>query len=174
VPLEKCIERDRLRERSVGAPVIERHYLAFEQTKTDIRQEGFDQVVELGDSDLDKVHIEIVFRPISQPSPPQGRRPPAESRPTPRPWQPRAPKPPAPHDAGPASPPQAQPPAGTPATPEPKAPSAPPKPPSAPSQERTQPAATEGTAGPAVPVPPAAPSSAASRPAPGTKTTSQS
>src|SRR5208282_858570 len=44
VPLEKCIERDRSRERTVGSQVIERQYLAFAQTKADIRQEGFDQI----------------------------------------------------------------------------------------------------------------------------------
>jgi len=172
VPLEKCIERDRLRERSVGAPVIERHYLAFEQTKTDIRQEGFDQIVELGDSDLDKVHIEIVFRPIPQPSPPPGRRPATESRSTPRPWQPRAPKAPAAPEAGPPSTRQAQPAAGPPAKPEPKAPGASPKPLSAPNQERTQPSATGGAVGPAEA--PASPSSATSRTTPGAKTTTQS
>ena len=53
VPLEKCVERDRSRQRTVGRPVIERQHLAFGQTKTDIRQEGFDEIIELGDEDLE-------------------------------------------------------------------------------------------------------------------------
>ena len=61
--------------RTVGRPVIERQYLAFEQTKTDIRQEGFDEIIELGDEDLDKVQIEIIFRPIPQPPGAPGWRP---------------------------------------------------------------------------------------------------
>jgi len=172
VPLQKCIERDQLRERSVGAPVIERHYLAFDQTKTDIRQEGFDQVIELGDSDLDKVQIEIVFRPISQPSSAQGRRPQTESRPAPRPWQPRAPKPQTPHEAGPASPAPAQPPAGSPAKPESKAPSASPKLSSAPGPERAQPSPVASPGGPAGT--PSSTPSTANKTAPGPKTASQS
>jgi protein phosphatase len=87
VPLEKCVERDRSRERTVGSPVIERHYLAFDQTKADIRQEGFDQIIELGDKDLDKVQIEIVFRPIPQPPLTPGWRPQGETRHAPHPWQ---------------------------------------------------------------------------------------
>jgi len=138
VPLEICIERDRQRERSVGAAVIERHYLAFGQTKTDIRQEGFDQIVELGDGDLDKVQIEIVFRPISQAVPAQGRRPQTEGRSVPRPWAPKAPQ--APHEVRPPSTAQAQPDAGTPPKPESNAPSVSPKPPSVPGPERAQPA----------------------------------
>ena len=87
VPLEKCVERDRSRQRTVGRPVIERQHLAFGQTKTDIRQEGFDEIIELGDEEMDKVQIEIIFRPISQPSLMPGRRPQGEARHTPRPWQ---------------------------------------------------------------------------------------
>ena len=87
VPLEKCVERDRSRPRTVGRPVIERQHLAFGQTKTDIRQEGFDEIIELGDEDMDKVQIEIIFRPISQPPGMPGRRPQGETRHTPRPWQ---------------------------------------------------------------------------------------
>jgi len=87
VPLEKCVERDRSRPRTVGRPVIERQHLAFGQTKMDIRQEGFDEIIELGDEDLDKVQIEIIFRPISQPPGMPSRRPQGETRHTPRPWQ---------------------------------------------------------------------------------------
>jgi hypothetical protein len=53
----------------------------------DIRQEGFDEIIELGDEDLDKVQIEIIFRPISQPPGMPSRRPQGETRHTPRPWQ---------------------------------------------------------------------------------------
>ncbi len=171
VPLEICIERDRQRERSVGAAVIERHYLAFGQTKTDIRQEGFDQIVELSDSDLDKVQIEIVFRPISQAAPAQARRPQTESRSTPRPWPPKAPQ--APREVAPPSTPQAQPAAGTPPQPgEPKAPSVAPKPPSAPAPERAQPAPGASPGGAAATRP--STSNAADKTVPGPKTASQS
>jgi len=172
VPLETCIERDRLRERSVGAAVVERHYLAFGQTKTDIRQEGFDQIVELGDSDLDKVQIEIVFRPISQSAPAQGRRPQSEGRSAPRPWPPRAPKTQAPHEDAPPSKPQAQPAADAAVQPESKPPSVSPKPPSAPAPERAQPAPGPSPGGPA----PTRPSTttAADKTNPAPKTASQS
>ena len=104
VPLEKCIERDRSRERTVGSQVIERQYLAFAQTKADIRQEGFDQIIDLADQDMDNVQIEIVFRPIPQPSAATpGRRPQGESRSAPRPWQQKAGRPAAAHEAGPPS-----------------------------------------------------------------------
>jgi len=166
VPLEKCVERDRLRERSVGAPVIERHYLAFGQTKTDIQQEGFDQIIELGDGDLDKVQIEIVFRPIPQPLPAQGRRPQAEGRSAPRPWPSRAPKPQAAHEAGPPSPAPAQPPAATPTKPESKAQSVAPKPIVPPSQERTQPAPASSPGG--TPATPPSTSSTSNKTTPGT------
>jgi len=106
IPLEKCIERDRTRERTVGGPVIERHYLAFTQTKAEIHQEGFDQVVELGEGDLEKVQIEIVFRPIPQPLVTPGRRSQGDTRPTPRPWQPKTGRPPGAHEPGPPSPTQ--------------------------------------------------------------------
>jgi protein phosphatase len=64
VPFETCVERDQKRERSVGRPVIERHYGIFEQAKAAIRQEGFDQVLELQDGDLDALQIEVIFRPV--------------------------------------------------------------------------------------------------------------
>ena len=65
-PLETCVERDQKRERSVGRAVIERQYQAFELAKATLRQEGFDQVVELQDADLDNVQVEIVFRPVAR------------------------------------------------------------------------------------------------------------
>jgi predicted kinase len=78
VPLETCVERDQKRERSVGRPVIERQHENFEQAKTAIRQEPFDQVLEFQDGDLDKVQIEVIFRPVARaPQPELGsvRRP---------------------------------------------------------------------------------------------------
>jgi protein phosphatase len=68
VPLETCIERDAKRERSVGRAIVERQYQAFEQSKEAIRQEGFDQVVEILEGDLEKVKIEILFRPVARPA----------------------------------------------------------------------------------------------------------
>lgn len=73
VPLEKCLERDQSRERSVGAAVIERQYQLFEQARAAIRQEGFDEIIELPDGALDKVDIEIRFRPVQQPAAPSRR-----------------------------------------------------------------------------------------------------
>ena len=169
VSLEKCIERDRLRERTVGSPVIERHYLAFNQTKTDIRQEGFDQIVEIGDEDVDKVQIEIIFRPIPQPPVTAGRRPQGETRPAARPWQQRTGRPPAARESGPPSPTpsptQPSPPTGTPAKPEVRAPSSPPKSPSTPAQGGIQAPPVGGAA--AAVEPPSSSSQGANRMTPG-------
>jgi len=174
VSLEKCIERDRVRERTVGSPVIERHYLAFNQTKTDIRQEGFDQIIELGDEDVDKVQIEIIFRPIPQPPVPAGRRPQGEARPAARSWQQRTGRPPAARESGPPSPTpsptQAPPPTGTPAKPEVRAPSSAPKSPSAPAQGRVQAAPGVGPAAPAEPPSSSSPGTNRTTPGPSPKT----
>ena len=82
VPLETCVERDQKRERSVGRAVIERHHQAFELAKATLRQEGFDQLLEFQDVDLDNVQIEIIFRPVARlaqrpprPEPGNARRP---------------------------------------------------------------------------------------------------
>lgn len=83
VPLETCLERDAKRERTVGRPIIERQHQLFEQLKSSIQQEGFDQVVELRDEDLEHVHFEIVFRPVPRPAGPAER--PERRRFTPRP-----------------------------------------------------------------------------------------
>jgi len=169
VSLEKCIERDQLRERTVGSPVIERHYQAFNQTRADIRQEGFDQIIELGDEDTDKAQIEIIFRPIPQPPVTASRRPQGEIRPAPRPWQQRTGRAPAPRESGPFSPPaspmQPPPPAGTPATPEVRAPSSPLRAVSAPAPGRLQ-APPVGGPAPAV-EPPSSSSQATSPTTPG-------
>ena len=68
VPLEACVDRDHKRERSVGRAVIERQYEAFELAKASLKQEGFDQVIELKDEDLDRVETEIMFRPVARPA----------------------------------------------------------------------------------------------------------
>jgi protein phosphatase len=169
VPLEKCVERDRLRERTVGSPVIERHYLAFGQTKTEIRQEGFDQIIELAEEDLDKVQIEIIFRPIPQPAVTPGRRPQGETRPAPRPWQQRTGRGPAGREARPPSATRPPAPATPPAKPEVRASTSPPKLPSAPAPEGSQ---ASNVAGPPVAVePPSSSSPGTSGTTPGAKVT---
>jgi len=128
IPLEKCVERDQSRERTVGRAVIERQYEAFQQAKTAIRQEGFEQVLDLRDEDLDKVRIEVIFRPVARPAPAPARSGPgawqrtarqggsAPGRPGPRSQAPARPSPypqptvqsqpptPAPGQAAPAPP----------------------------------------------------------------------
>ncbi len=74
VPLETCVERDEKRARTAGRATVERQYQAFEQTKATIRQEGFDQVMEFQVGDLDKIQIEILFRPVVRATP-RPRRP---------------------------------------------------------------------------------------------------
>ena len=90
VPLETCVERDQKRERSVGRAVVERQYRAFEETKSTVGQEGFGQVLEIADEDLEKIQIEILFRPVARPaqrpdagSPRRFERPSRPSRPYP-------------------------------------------------------------------------------------------
>jgi protein phosphatase len=65
VPLQTCIERDTKRERSVGRSVVERQYQAFEESKVAVWQEGFDQVLEVHEGDVEKVKFEILFRPVA-------------------------------------------------------------------------------------------------------------
>jgi predicted kinase len=90
VPLEKCVERDGKRERSLGSAVVERQHKVLEQSRAAIREEGFDQVVELKEHDLEHVRIDILFRPITRtvprPQRPDGTaprrfdRPPSDAR----------------------------------------------------------------------------------------------
>ena len=100
VPLETCIERDEKRERSVGRAIVERQYQAFEQSKATIPQEGFDQVVEFQDGDLENVQIEILFRPVVR----QAQRPQRPDAGAPRRFersaQPSSPRPRRPEDHG--------------------------------------------------------------------------
>lgn len=65
VALEKCIERDRARVRSVGSRVIEEQYRVFNQAKNAVRSEGFDKIVELHEEDLQSVRFEVLYRPIN-------------------------------------------------------------------------------------------------------------
>jgi protein phosphatase len=176
VPLEKCIERDQARERTVGKPVIERQHQAFEQVKADIRQEGFDQIVELADDDMDKVQIEVVFRPVPLAAP----APPREVRHAPRPWPTPSSAAPAPHQAKPAAPAQAAGPAAPlpvpappaksvttpPPKPEPRQPASSPQPPSVPPAGESSKPAVPPDPAPA----PASPAQSASGPPPNPKT----
>jgi hypothetical protein len=90
VPLNVCIERDAKRERTVGQPAIEHQHHLFEQARAGVKQEGFDQVIELCDVDLAKVRFDIAFRPVPRPAtndhrleprrfPPRPQRPPTEA-----------------------------------------------------------------------------------------------
>jgi predicted kinase len=63
--LEKCLERDRTRPRSVGPRVIEEQYRWFKQAKQSARSEGFDEIVELHEEDLQSVRFEILYRPMN-------------------------------------------------------------------------------------------------------------
>ena len=65
VPIEKCLDYDRVRERSVGPKVIEEQFRLFKQTQETVGSEGFDQIVELHEEDLQSVRFEILYRPIN-------------------------------------------------------------------------------------------------------------
>ena len=64
VSLEKCLAHDQSRERSVGRDAIERQFQLFQQAKSAIAQEGFDQVIVLREEDLGQVQVEVMFRPV--------------------------------------------------------------------------------------------------------------
>lgn len=65
IPLEKCLERDRCRSRSVGSRGIEEQYRLFKRAQERVRSEGFDEIVELHEEDLESVRFEILYRPIN-------------------------------------------------------------------------------------------------------------
>jgi predicted kinase len=65
VPIEKCLDYDRVRARSVGPKVIEEQFRLFKQTQETVRSEGFDQIIELHEEDLQSVCFEILYRPIN-------------------------------------------------------------------------------------------------------------
>ena len=65
IALEKCLERDRTRSHPVGAKVIEEQYKLFKQVRETVRSEGFDEVIELRDEDIESVRFEILYRPVN-------------------------------------------------------------------------------------------------------------
>jgi predicted kinase len=65
IALEKCLERDRMRPRSVGPRVIEEQFRLFKQAQDSVRSEGFDEVVEFYEDDMQSVSFEILYRPIN-------------------------------------------------------------------------------------------------------------
>ncbi|HEX5410349.1 MAG TPA: AAA family ATPase [Terriglobia bacterium] len=65
IALDKCLERDSTRTRSVGPKVIEEQYQLFRQAQQSVRSEGFDRIVELRDEDLESVRCEMLYRPIN-------------------------------------------------------------------------------------------------------------
>jgi predicted kinase len=65
IPLEKCLERDRARERPVGSKVVEEQYRMFKHAQGSVRSEGFDEIVEFHEEDLQSVRLEILYRPIN-------------------------------------------------------------------------------------------------------------
>ncbi len=65
ITLEKCLDRDRLRPRSVGPRVIEEQYRLFQQAQSVVGSEGFDQITDLHEDDLQSVRFEILYRPIN-------------------------------------------------------------------------------------------------------------
>jgi predicted kinase len=65
IPLEKCLERDRARQRSVGPKVIEEQYRLFKQAQESVYSEEFDDIVELREEDLQSVRCELLYRPIN-------------------------------------------------------------------------------------------------------------
>lgn len=65
IALEKCLERDRTRARSVGPKAIEEQYHLFRQAQESVQSEGFDEIVELREPDLQSVRCEILYRPIN-------------------------------------------------------------------------------------------------------------
>ena len=64
IPLEKCLDFDRRRERYVGPKVIEEHFQLYNQAQVSVRTEGFDQILDLHEEDLTSVRIEILYRPV--------------------------------------------------------------------------------------------------------------
>ncbi len=67
IPLERCLDFDRNRERSVGTKVIEEHFQLYHRARTAVVSEGFDEIVELHEEDLQSVRIEILYRPVFRP-----------------------------------------------------------------------------------------------------------
>ncbi len=108
VSLEKCLARDKNRERSVGAPTVEKQFQLFQEACSGVQKEGFDHVVEFREEDKDDVRIEVVFRPVKRPQvKPQTRPGSMRKSRTGRPRSPRRPEGRAEAPAPTASPPAA-------------------------------------------------------------------
>lgn len=56
----RCLTWDHSRTRRVGRPVIHRQWERFQQAMRTVSHEGFDQVIILGEKELDKTRVEIV------------------------------------------------------------------------------------------------------------------
>jgi hypothetical protein len=118
---------------------------------------------------MDKVQIEIIFRPIPQPAAPPGRHPQGEARHAPRPWQQGTGREPAVHGGKPPARTHPPVPSAPPAKPEVPAPSPPSKSPSAPPAGPIQ---APNVAGPLAPVePPSSSSQGTGGTTPGAKAT---
>ena len=65
IALEKCLEHDQRRLHPVGARVIEEQYRLFKQVQETVNTEGFDEIVKIGEEDLQSVRFEILYRPIN-------------------------------------------------------------------------------------------------------------
>jgi hypothetical protein len=118
---------------------------------------------------MDKVQIDIIFRPISQPAGMPARRPQGETRHTPRPWQQGTGSGPAAREAKPPSLTRPPGPSREQAKPEVRPASSPAQAPPAPA---TEPRQAPNVAGPPAPVePPSSSAQSTSPTAPGTKAT---
>ena len=107
VPLEICLARGKKRERSVGAPTVEKQFQLFQEACRGVHQEEFDHVVEFREEEKDDVRIEVVFRPVKRPQVrPQTRLGSVRNSRSGRPRPPRRPEsraePPAPVSSSPA------------------------------------------------------------------------
>ena len=65
IALEKCLERDRGRPRPAGPRFIEEQYRLYRQARESVRSEGFDEIVELHEEDLQSVRFEVLYRPVN-------------------------------------------------------------------------------------------------------------
>ncbi len=63
IPEQTCLRWDAHRHRHVDRAAIYQHSLALQEALTEIGQEGYDQVVVLGEADLSATSVEIVPRP---------------------------------------------------------------------------------------------------------------
>ena len=60
VPEATCLVWDERRDRRVGRPVIHRQWERFQQALRTIPKEGFDQVVIVGERELNSTQVQIV------------------------------------------------------------------------------------------------------------------